>query len=494
MAKQANDSEQYSTTNIGTVCAALVFGAALLAACGGSVDDSSANGSSSSSATSVGTNSSVFVGATNTGGVASNLSTSSMGAGTGGVGGGLFVGTGGSVNNAGDAGSNNGTGCTNLTGGQTIATADILARIENNACAGTSSELEVNPALLEFVVDVSGSMNDTVYNGSNGQSKWAVTQAALANAILNGLPDYTGVGILFFPNMSTVPNTNTTPQDVTNCVNTIAAIPVAPLGAASANTAQRALIAQGLSNALPAGGTPTEDAYDYAYNSGVIPALQMYGFYTPFIVLITDGQPTIAAGCEGTGAECSPAPTAPIIADITAAFNGTPTVKTFIIGSPGSDAQSCTGQDARPWLSAAATAGGTPLTTGCQNSGPNYCHFDMTQSVNFAQDLADALNVIMKEAIPCSVQIPAPTNGQPPDPNNINVIYDENVVNGTPTAQWLIYQTCDVTCGGGTDDGWYIDPSTAELVLCPNTCRTIQSDKYAVLNVLQGCKSSITDN
>ena len=294
--------------------------------------------------------------------LALSCSSKSGGADTGGnnVGGGCTFdcATGGSSNgnagsgNGGDgngsnAGSGNGSGTTNLVGGKTTATADILSQIESAACAGTSSELEVNPALLEFVVDVSGSMKDVQYNGTDGvSSKWQVTQAALSDAILNGLPDNTGVGILFFPNMYTTPNTNTTPIDVSNCVNTAAIIPVAPLGAASANTAQRAAIAQGLSSALPAGGTPTQDAYDYAYSS-VMTAVQpnAYSFMTPFMVLITDGQPTIAAGCEGTGAECSPVPTAPIIADIAAAFNGTPTVKTFIIGSPGSDAQSCTGED-----------------------------------------------------------------------------------------------------------------------------------------------------
>ncbi len=224
--------------------------------------------------------------------------------------------------NGSNAGSGNGSGTTNLVGGKTTATADILSQIESAACAGTSSELEVNPALLEFVVDVSGSMKDVQYNGTDGvSSKWQVTQAALSDAILNGLPDNTGVGILFFPNMYTTPNTYTTPIDVSNCVNTAAIIPVAPLGAASANTAQRAAIAQGLSSALPAGGTPTQDAYDYAYSS-VMTAVQpnAFSFMTPFMVLITDGQPTIAAGCEGTGAECSPVPTAPIIADIAAAF------------------------------------------------------------------------------------------------------------------------------------------------------------------------------
>ena len=201
------------------------------------------------------------------------------------------VGAGSGLDAGNKAGSGNAT-VTNLKGGKAVVTADIIVSISGDACAGTSSELEVPPALLEFVVDTSGSMTD-IPTGST-QSKWTITQAALSNAISTGLPDNTGVGMLFFPNMNTVPNHNTTPIDITNCVNTSALIPAAPLGAAGST--QRAAIAQGLANAYVAGGTPTDDAYEYAYSSGVIPAMQTYGYFTPFMVLITDGQPTISAG------------------------------------------------------------------------------------------------------------------------------------------------------------------------------------------------------
>jgi hypothetical protein len=388
------------------------------------------------------------------------------------------VGAGNSLDGGNSGSGNLGT----LKGGKSVITADIIIAIKGDACAGTSSELEVPPALLEFVIDTSGSMND-IPTGST-QSKWTITQQALSNAISTGLPDNTGVGMLFFPNMNTVPNHNTTALPVSTCVNTSALIPAAPLGAAGST--QRAAIASGLTNAYVAGGTPTDDAYEYAYASGVIPAMQTYGYFTPFMVLITDGQPTISAGCEGTGQEAYPVDWQPIVNDIQSAFNNTPLVKTFIIGSPGSQEQSSTGADGRPWLSEAARTGGTPLTPNCVDTGPNYCHFDMTQSTNFAQDLSDALNAIINSAIPCSVTIPSPGAGKLPDPANINVIYDENVVAGTPTNQWLIGEISDQSCNGGTAEGWYLD-STGKMVLCPLTCRAIQSDKYAKLEVLQGC-------
>ncbi len=396
-------------------------------------------------------------------------------------GGGYVVGTGGS-----------GNGNSALVGGKTVATTDILDQIEASACAGVSSELEVNPALLEFVVDVSGSMTDVPKGAS--QSKWQITQAALTDAILNQLPDTTGVGILLFPNMETVPNhndLNNTPLPVGNCVNTAALIAAAPLN--GSGSAQRSAIANGLANAHVGGGTPTDDAYDYAYNSGLLPALKKYQSYTPYMVLITDGQPTILLNCEGTGQTAYPVDWHPIVNDIATAYNGTPPVKTFIIGSPGSDAQSFTGDDGRPWLSLAARTGGTPLTPNCVDTGPNYCHFDMSQSTNFSADLATALKEIIREAIQCSVKIPPPITGGIPDPTKINVIYEENVdaTTGQPTQQWLIGQA-DPSCQDGTSDGWYLDPSDPSgetLVLCPTTCKTVQADEKAVLSVRQGCKS-----
>lgn len=431
--------------------------------------------------------------------LASNCGSSSDAQGVAAGGSGYTVGRGGfgaSVAAGANSGGDGSVG-TSLSGGISQLTDSLAAQIDAPSCAAWSSVLAVAPALLEFVIDVSGSMSDTNYAGSNGQSKWQVTRDALSSAINTGLPNNTGVGMLLFPNMNTTPNANLTPLAVDQCINASAMIAGAPLG--SAGSAQRALIAEGLAGASAVGGTPTDDAYQLAYGSGVLPALQNYRYFTPFIVLLTDGQPTFLAQCEGTGLELYPVDWHPIVNDVGSALAGTlettltshavgaPVVKTFVIGAPGSDASSTTGSDCRPWLSQAATAGGTPRTPGCQNSGPNFCHYDMSQSTDFAADLATVLGDIVEAAIPCSFQIPAPSNRQPIDFTKLNVIYDENVVGGQPTQQWLIGQTTDTSCASGTGDGWFLD-ANQNIVLCATTCEAVQADKYAQLEVRGGCQ------
>ena len=57
-------------------------------------------------------------------------------------------------------------------------------------------------------------------------------------------------------------------------------------------------------------------------------------------------------------------------------------IKTFVIGSPGSES-------ARRSLSQMAQAGGT-ASEGCSNDGsPRYCHFDMTEEEDFAGALRE---------------------------------------------------------------------------------------------------------
>ncbi len=404
----------------------------------------------------------------------------SMGEDTGGtaaIGGGPGLGsTGGSLGTGGTSAGPSGGQCgavSGLTGGMALLTDTAWGQISNSACAVSEFELDTVPPLVDFIVDVSGSMMD-VSVGSSGQDKWQVTQAALSNAIQNELPNSAGVGILLYPNMNTVPNNNDTvvppiPLATDTCVNTSALIPVAPLGAAG--SAQRTAIAQGLTNAYVAGGTPTDDAYEFTYNSSVVPTLQTYAYYTPNIVLITDGQPTISLGCEGTGQEAHPVDWHPIVNDIATAFAATPSVKTYIIGLPGSQEQSYTGADGRPWLSLAARTGGTLATPDCQDTGPNYCHFDMSQSADFAAGLAQALSDVISDiagstaSLSCSFSIPTSLAGQTIDPNAINVIYKQNGSGATPQS-WLIGES-NPCCGGGNGDGWYMDSNSGKITLCP---------------------------
>jgi hypothetical protein len=399
-----------------------------------------------------------------------------------GLGGYYSLGVGGSVSSDND-------GSSELTGGKTICTAELLDQIKDAACSGWSSELEVVPSLLEFVVDTSGSMLELAPQSK--LSKWSVTRDALAAAIDDFLPDDTAVGVLFYPNQATIPNSladesNSQPLPTSECVNVSAMVGVAPIGAQG--SAQRAALALGLASAQPAGGTPTDDAYEYALTYGLMPAIKSYASYIPYAVLVTDGQPTILQGCKGTGDTLHPVDWHPIVQHIGEVAAAPNMIKTFIIGTPGSNAQSATGDDGRPWLSLAARTGLTPRSQSCSDEGPNYCHFDLSQSTDLATDLSAGLKEIIR-AIPCSFNMPAAPANCVLDASKLNVIYEQDYSNGQSKQTWLIGQS-EPSCGSEGDlDGWYIDSNANKVVLCPTTCQTVQSDQRARLEILSGCNS-----
>jgi hypothetical protein len=354
-------------------------------------------------------------------------------------------------------------------GGVADLTADQVTALKSSSCAGWSHEGENLPALLDFVVDVSGSMGLTAPTTGN-QSKWTITKGALLNA-LDGLPGSTAVGMIFFPNMRTRSNTTAPQPDCSTCVNTGAMIPIGLLGAAG--SAQRAALANGINAASANGGTPTDDAYEYELannmNKSQLPGQR-------FMVLITDGQPTFLKGCYGTGNTSDPVDYTPVVNAIQGAWTNDG-VKTFIIGSPGSEAQASTGADGRGWLSNAARVGQTPLSPTCSDSGPNYCHFDMSQVPDFAAGFSDALAQIAGQVVSCSYTLPTPPTGQTLDLNKINVI----LTTGTPE-YLLIQRATSPSC----TTGWYLDSSN-NVVLCSDTCKKAKADTKSSLDLLFGC-------
>jgi len=399
-----------------------------------------------------------------------------------GLGGGYSFGAGGSASSDIDGGGG-------LTGGKTICTAELLDQIKDAACSSWSSELEVAPSLLDFVVDTSGSMLELAPQSK--LSKWAVTRDAIAAAIDDFLPDDTAVGVLFYPNQATIPNQladdpNSGSLPISECVNVSAMVSVAPIGAQG--SAQRAALALGLADAQPTGGTPTDDAYEYALTYGLMPAIKSYATYIPYVVLVTDGQPTILQGCKGTGDTSHPVDWHPIVQHIAGAAAAPNVIKTFIIGTPGSNAQSATGDDGRPWLSLAARTGLTPRSASCSDEGPNYCHFDLSQSTDLAADLSDGLKEIMS-AIPCSFNMPSAPANCVLNASTLNVIYEQDYSNDQSQETWLIGQSAP-SCGSeGDADGWYIDSNANKIVLCPTTCQTVQADQRARLEILSGCNT-----
>ncbi|MGC4093643.1 MAG: vWA domain-containing protein [Polyangiaceae bacterium] len=365
-------------------------------------------------------------------------------------------------------GSGNG-GATGVAGNGTI-TGSTLDDLKKMSCQGWSSEPESLPSLLQFVVDTSGSMDDMTAS-TMGQTKWERTRAALLTS-LDGLPASIGLGMLFYPNMDTA--RSPTAQAVTACVRTDALIPIALLGAAG--SAQRTRIAAGINGITPRSYTPTYDAYTSGVTLGLLPST-LPG--KRFMVLITDGAPTLAQGCVmpggGQGRNATPVDPAPIVAAIQTAHDQN--VQTFVIGSPGSE-ESINGTDARvAWLSKAARAGGTD-TPGCSDTGPNFCHIDLTQSTDFASALSQSLAKIAGAVVQCSYPLPQPGSGQTLDLSAINVVYTAG--SGTQT---LLARSNEATCS----DGWHLVGSQVEL--CDNTCSQVKADSKAGLELMFGCSS-----
>jgi hypothetical protein len=347
--------------------------------------------------------------------------------------------------------------------------AQVLAAPEDQ-CQGWGVEAESESSVIEFLVDVSGSMGDAAPS-TGGQSKWAVTRAALKNAVQR-LPPSFGVGIAFYPNMAIVASANIRPSSA--CVDGSKNVPVAK---ASVEQQTRILAAIDSIEPDPLGATPTHDAYDLAVE-------QLKNANLPgkrYVVLITDGQPTQSQGCIGTGSKCDPQPAAPIVDAITRA-RAEYEIQTFLVGSPGSERNACTAADVRGWLSEAARAGNTAHEN-CSDSGPTYCHFDVSQATDFADALSAALVDITKSMISCNYGVPAPSGDQKLDPTNVNMIYV-----GTDGSYLLILPNQSSAC----DKGWnYTDATRSAVQICGITCELLQNHPGTKLNILFGCAQKI---
>lgn len=362
-------------------------------------------------------------------------------------------------------------------GGSVALTSDQVSSITGAACTGWSAEGENLPAAIMLVIDTSGSMDDPAPGSKD--SKWVVTRDALTSAIAN-FPASVSLGALYYPNEDT--GNSATARDVSACVNTKTMVPMAVLGAAG--SMQRTAIDASLQAIKPQSYTPTHDAYKYALDNG----LETYmTSANKFMLLITDGAPTMSLGCinqvatttggrrGGGGATVMDAPTQPIIDEVTSA--DAMGVKTFVIGSPGSEMSSQGGMDMRPWLSAAARAGGT-ATPGCMDMGPNFCHLDMTQAPDFSAALNAGLASIAGQVVDsCTFTIPAPPTGQTINPDQTNLI----VTAGDGTSKLILPDNT-----GDCTEGWQF-MGTDKIVLCPQSCSEIKGDTGAHVQLVFGC-------
>jgi Mg-chelatase subunit ChlD len=426
----------------------------LAPACSGSVEEDDTNGLSGGSSATAGTgnNNAARSGSTSIG-VGGSLGSS--GASSGGRGGSTVV----VVPEAGAGGADEGgaPGTNGEAGNDAIGPDD--------ACALSTETVEALPSVLELVVDTSGSMDwppgwEPVTPDDSkppGATKWDITRDALASAVAS-LDAEVVLGANFFP------NTTGLDDEFGICLRNEAALPIAPLGPVSSSP--RAAWQTALDDVVPSGGTPTEGGYLFGLEQ--LADSKFAG--NQFVLLITDGTPTCTLDCECNDGNV-PVDSKPLLADAKAALKDG--VHTFVIGSPGSE-------NTRDVLSALAREGGTAKPD-CSDSGPVYCHFDMTTEPNLAAGLERALADVAASLRTCEYPVPKPPGDRMPDPDRVNVLYTPS---GGKT-QTIARDPSATDC----HEGWQYTDGDESIVLCGDACEAAKSDVGATVQVVIGCKT-----
>jgi hypothetical protein len=367
----------------------------------------------------------------------------------GGVGTGAFSGAGAQAGSgAGGTGGLNlgGSSGTGIDGGGGTGGLDF-----DSGCAAETHKGELIPANLLFVIDRSGSMNCNL--PTDGQStaecesfpapkdpakdtKWKLTRDALKLAITNlKAAGNTSAGLDVFPNAGSDCLVDSDPN-----INVV-----------DLNDTQEVALHTFLDNVAPQGKTPLTGAtiLSYAHLQQKIKQGSLPG--NKFVVLLTDGFETCGGDISELLQKYVPG----------AADWG---MRTFVIGVPGSE-------DGRALLSQIAYLGGTAKSANCVHdpapANVGDCHFDMTKSQNFSQDLQAALNAISGTVLSCELDMPQPKGGLP-DYNNVKVLIGSGEI---PSAQG---QNCD------TANGWQYNQDKTKIFLCGSACEAAKQPTATV--------------
>ena len=299
---------------------------------------------------------------------------------------------------------------------------------DSGVCTGTSAQAALIPLDMIILLDRSGSMSGT---------KWDGATAALKNFIGDTASAGIGVGLVYFPN-----------DNADDCVymdyaNLDVAVGVLPGNAPALVTSIDGHSANG-------GLTPTHGAL-----KGVLYAATSYQDANPthkvVVVIATDGDPTSCAETSATA-----------IANLAKSAHNYNGVETYVIAVQGSTLAN---------LNQLAVAGGTTKA------------YDVTSDVTlFAAKMAE----IRSKALACEVAIPPPPMNQQLDPAKVNVNYTPGgQTTPTPLPNVLTAAQC------GNSAAWYYDDNAdpKKIMLCPAACQTVQADPTASISVVFGCKT-----
>jgi hypothetical protein len=341
-------------------------------------------------------------------------------------------------NGNGDGGPNNGNGTFNP--GPTGT---------NDPCVTDVKGAELTPVNLIIMYDKSGSMgNPSEHPSFDPQKRWIPVGSALKAFVTD--PATNGgisASLAFFP----------LDGDINVACGGDYKTPRVPLTRLTNGGAQA--IVNAIDTTTPSGGTPTLPALQGAIAYARDVANQRPGERT-VVVLQTDGYPGLKLDDGSFGPGCADNDIDHIAAAADAAFKGSPSIPTYVIGV---DA-------ALTDLNRIAAAGGTKQAFLVAVGDPN------ATKVSFSAALAQ----IRTFEVQCDFALPPPPDGKELNKNGVNVVFKD--ANGQETV--LAYNS---DCQGGA--GWHYDnlASPTRVQLCPASCDAAKRDSNAKLSLAFGC-------
>ena len=322
--------------------------------------------------------------------------------------------------------------------------------VGTNAACVTSMKNATLPAVnLVLMYDKSGSMGDPA-EGGDPNVKWIPVNTGMKAFFADPASAGYNASLQFFP----------APGDLTATCNAPYATPLVPL----TSLAQSQPLVTALDLASPQGGTPTLPALD-----GALAYAQKTAAANPdeatVVVLVTDGEPGLMVnGVFAPG--CTNNDITHVSAAAAAAFAGTPSIPTYVVGVGPSLSK----------LDAVAKAGGTNAAFMVPVSDP-------TQTTAELQKALESIRSQVK--LSCDFGLPSAPAGQTLDVNRVNVAFTSGAGAETP----LVYSgDCSAPNGWRYDD---LNKPT-KIELCAATCSTAQSDRNGKLTIAFGCQTNTT--
>jgi hypothetical protein len=334
----------------------------------------------------------------------------------------------------------------------------------------TTTVTSQRPVDMFIMYDQSGSMNENTPAGT----KWSAIKAALIGFVNSPASAGIGVGIQYFPS---------TPPPCTVASATCLCIPFvnicAPLGGGSCNAADYATpdvpiellptvapkIVASVGAHNPGGGTPTTPAL-----TGALQYAQAWAVAHPdrktVVVLATDGDPS---GCNANSVQD--------VANVAAAgLAANPSVQTFVVGV-GSSLTS---------LNAIAAAGGSTqaLIVDAASGDPTQQFLDAMNKIRETVTMTETHTETHSAPVPCEWLIPPAPDGQQFDKSKVNVDFAAGAA--APVRIGAIASAADCA---NVAQGWHYDDATnpTKVLVCPQTCQTIQGTADALVSVVFGC-------